>query len=165
VLSFDNEELWQDEDDDWDDGEDDDWDDGEDEGEAAETCEPLELINAWLAPNRLVSLTGPTYEDNVGNGLDANLYGGGFQHFDMDGFIEVVKAQNWKARSKVQLWVKGAEEGMGTEPFTLVKLGAHRSRAATKAAAPRKRRAAGVKAAKPKKRRAAGRKAATRKAK
>ena len=24
---------------------------------------------------------------------------------------------------KVQLWVKGAEEGMGVEPFTLIKLG------------------------------------------
>jgi hypothetical protein len=82
----------------------------------------------------LVSLIGPTYDDDAGYGMDANLYGGGFKHFDIEAFIEVVKAQDWKVRSKVQLWVKGAEEGMGTEPFTLIKLG-RRSEAAVKAAA------------------------------
>ena len=164
MLAFDNEELSEDDADDWDDSEEDDWSD--DEAEPTERCEPLEKINAWLAPNRLVGLTGPTYEDGAGNGLDANLYGGGFKHFDLDGFIEVVKAQNWRARSKVQLWVKGAEEGMGTEPFTLIKLSKNRSKATGKETATRTRRAAGTKAAKTKKQRAVGRKVApTRKAK
>ena len=118
--------------------------------------------NQRLAAGRLVSLIGPTYEADVGYGMDANLYGGGFNHF----VIEVVRAQDWKARSKVQLWVKGAEAGMGTEPFKLIKLGGRRSDAAVKAAATRKRRAAGAKAAQTRKRRAAGRKvAATHKAK
>lgn len=149
MLSFDNEEFWE---------------DGEDE--CRETCEPLDRINAWLSPARLVSLTGSTCEDDAGYGMDANLYGGGFKHFDIEGFIEVVKAQDWKSRSKVQLWIKGAEEGMGKEPFALTKLGGHRSEAAVKAAASRKRRAAATKAAQPKNRLAAGRKAdATRKAK
>lgn len=122
--------------------------------------------NQRLAAGRLVSLIGPTYEADVGYGMDANLYGGGFKHFDIEGFIEVVRAQDWKARSKVQLWVKGAEAGMGTEPFKLIKLGGRRSDAAVKAAATRKRRAAGAKAAQTRKRRAAGRKvAATHKAK
>jgi hypothetical protein len=107
LLSFDNEELWE---------------DGEDAPRA--TCEPFDRINAWLSRSgRLVDLIGPTYEGDVGNGLDANLFGGGFKHFDIDGFIEVVRAQRWKKRSKVQLWIKGAEEGMGTEPFELVRLG------------------------------------------
>jgi hypothetical protein len=110
MLSFDNEELWE---------------DGADE--ARETCEPLERINAWLPHGRLVSLTGPTYDDDAGYGMDANLYGGGFKHFDIEGFIDVVKGQDWKNRAKVQLWVKGAEEGMGEEPFTLIKLGRRRS--------------------------------------
>lgn len=100
------------------------WEDGEEE--SRDTCEPLEQINAWLPHGRLVTLVGPTYADGVGNGMDANLYGCGFKHFDIEGFIEVVKNQNWKARSKVQLWVKGAEEGMGTDPFTLIKLGGRR---------------------------------------
>ncbi len=106
MLSFDNEELWED-----------------DEDEPRETCEPLERINAWIPYGQLVSLTGPTYHEEAGYGMDANLYGGGFKNFDIDGLIEVVEAQAWKERSKVQLWVKGAEEGMGEEPFTLIKLG------------------------------------------
>ena len=92
--------------------------------------------------------------------MDANLYGGGFKHFDIEAFVAVVQAQNWKVRSKVQLWVKGAEEGMGTEPWTPVKLGGRRSEPTAKAAATRKRRAAGVKAATTRKRKAAARKAA-----
>lgn len=143
MLSFDNEELWE-----------------EGADEAGETCEPLDQINGWLEHGRLVSLIGPTYDDDAGNGLDANLYGGGFKNFDIESFVQLVQAQNWKVRSKVQLWVKGAEEGMGTEPWTLVKLGGRRHEAAAKAAATRKRRAAGVKAATTRKRKAAGRKAA-----
>jgi len=106
ILSFDNEEMWED-----------------DEDKPRETCEPLERINAWIPYGRLVSLIGPTYEHGAGYGMDANLYGGGFKNFDIDGFIEVVEAQDWKERDKVQLWVNGAEEGMGEEPFTLIKLG------------------------------------------
>jgi len=90
--------------------------------------------------------------------LNANLYGGGFKNFDIEGFIEVVKAQDWKARSKVQLWVKGAEEGMGTEPLTLIKL-AGRGAAALNAAARRKRPAGGAKDARTRKRRAGARNA------
>lgn len=67
--------------------------------------------------------TGPTYEDDAGIGMDANLYGGGFKHFDIDGFRAVVKRQNWKDRAKVQLWIKGGEEGIDDEPSALVKLG------------------------------------------
>ena len=145
LLSFDNDELWE----------------GD---EPRDTCDALERINAWIGTGRLVSLTSPTYDDDASYGLDANLYGGGFKHLDIEGFVAAVKAQEWKARSKVQLWVKGGEEGMWDDPFTLIKLGGGRG-AALKAAATRKRRAAGAKAAQTKKRKAAGRKAAaTRKA-
>ena len=106
MLSFDNEELWE---------------DGADE--PVEICEPMKQINSWIVDGQLVSLAGATYGDKCGYGMDANLYGGGFKHFEIEAFIEVVKAQRWKMRSKVQLWVKGAEEGMGTDPFTLIKLG------------------------------------------
>lgn len=105
MLSFSNEELWA---------------DGEDQ--PRETCEPLELINAWITDGRLVSLVGPTYEGNAGYGMDANLYGGGFNHFDIEGFIAAVRAQAWKNRAKVQLWVKDEEE----EVFTLINLGRRR---------------------------------------
>jgi len=116
MLSFDNEELWE---------------DGEEE--ARETCELLEAINTQINHGRLVSLVGPTYEDGVGNGMDANLYGGGFKNFDIEEFIELVRSQKWKKRSKVQLWIKGAEEGMGDQPFKLVRLGRLTSRISSSA--------------------------------
>lgn len=119
MLAFDDEELWE-----------------EDEEEPSDTCEPLERINAWIGSGRLVSLTGPTYEDDAGSGMDANLFGGGFKHFDIEDFIKVVGAQDWKARSKVQLWVKGAEEGMSDEPFTLIKLGRHKKTSPSPSTAP-----------------------------
>lgn len=105
MLSFSNEELWDD-----------------DEDEPRETCEPLDQINSWVPDGRLVSLTGPTYKDDAGHGMDAILFGGGFKHFDIEGFVAVVEAQNWKDRANVQLWVKGGEEGMCDDPFTLVKI-------------------------------------------
>lgn len=54
-----------------------------------------------------MSLIQPTCEKNAGYGMDANLYGGGFKHFDIESFISVVERQNWKDRDNVQLWVKG----------------------------------------------------------
>jgi hypothetical protein len=101
MLSFSDEELWED-----------------DEDEPRETCEPLERINAWIPHGRLVSLTGPTYADKVGYGMAANLYGGGFNHLDIEGLIATVKSQDWKERADVQLWVKGEWE----QSFTLVPL-------------------------------------------
>lgn len=105
LISFDNEEFWRD-----------------DEDEPRKKCEALEAINAWLPYGRLVSLIEPTYRKNASYGLDANLYGGGFKHFDIEGFIEVVEAQPWKARSKVQLWIKGGVEGMSEETFQFLRL-------------------------------------------
>ena len=105
LLSFSNEELWE---------------DGEDQ--PRETCEPLERINQWIPHGELVSLTGPTYMDGVGYGLDANLFGGGFKNFDIERFIEVVEAQSWKNRAKIRLLIKGGQEGVDDEPFEFVKL-------------------------------------------
>lgn len=105
MLSFDNEERWP---------------DGADE--PTDGCEPLDRINAWIPGGRLVSLVGATYRDHAGFGIDANLYGGGFKHFDIEEFIKVVEAQKWKERQRVQLWIRGAEEGMSEDVFTLVKL-------------------------------------------
>ena len=120
LLSFSHEEFWT---------------DGEEE--PRDTCEPLERINEWIPNGKLVSLTGPTYVEGVGYGMDANLFGGGYKHFDIEGFIKVVEAQVWKDPARVQLWIKGAVEGMrGEESFTLVKLRRRRSIAAKPKAKP-----------------------------
>ena len=36
----------------------------------------------------------------VGYGMDANLFGGGYKPLDIEGFIEVVQAQDWKEPAK-----------------------------------------------------------------
>jgi hypothetical protein len=119
MLSFSNEELWE-----------------AGEEQPLETCKPLEQINAWIDSKgfneesgsehsgcgRLVELIGPTYDDNAGYGMDANLFGGGFKNFNIEGFIEVVEGQHWKDPGTVQLWVKGACEGGDEGLFELVKL-------------------------------------------
>jgi hypothetical protein len=99
----------------------------EGEDEPREICEPLERINGWIPHGKLVSLIKPTYAAGAGYGMDANLFGGGYKHFDIEAFIKVVEAQNWKDRANLQLWIKGAEEGMGEDPFELVKLQSRRS--------------------------------------
>lgn len=108
----------------------------DDEGQPRDTCEPLERINQWIPHGKLVDLAKPTYAEGAGYGMDANLFGGGFKHFDIEGFIEVVEAQDWKNRAKVQLWVKGGEEGSSEESFTLIKLRRRRSSRAKPEAKP-----------------------------
>ena len=84
MLSFSNEELWD-----------------EEEEEPRETCEPLMRINAWIEDGKLVALIKPTYAKNAGYGMEANLYGGGFKHFDIEKFITVVETQDWKDRANL----------------------------------------------------------------
>jgi hypothetical protein len=100
MLSFSDDELW------------------DDEGEELDKCPALEAINAWIPDGKLVDLTKPTFKTGAGNGMEAQLFGGGFKHFEIEKFISVVEAQEWKNRAGVQLWVKGEEDGT----FTLVKL-------------------------------------------
>jgi len=87
-----------------------------------ETCRPIERINQWIPGGRLVSLTGPTYANGAGDGMDANLFGGGYKRFDIERFVKVVEAQDWKDRTRVQLWVKGACEGVDEGSFSIIKL-------------------------------------------
>lgn len=104
LLSCSSEEFWSDD------------ADGPDD-----TCEPLENINRWIAGGKLVDLTPPTYADGAGSGMDAYLFGGGFNHLNIEGFIRLVETQNWKDRPNLQLWVKG-DGATGEQRFTQVRL-------------------------------------------
>jgi hypothetical protein len=97
VLSFSDEEYWE-----------------PDEDEPRETCEPLERINEWIPYGRLVNLVEPTYREGAGYGMTVNLFGGGFKHFDIESFIQVVEAQSWKDPDNVQLWLKGETDAAFT---------------------------------------------------
>jgi hypothetical protein len=89
VLSFSDEEYWE---------------DGEDE--ARQTSAALDAVNAWIPDGELVDLTPPTYAPGAGAGMSAHLYGGGFKHFDLDGFLAVVAAQPWKDPDTVQVFLQ-----------------------------------------------------------
>ena len=64
-----------------------------------------------MDPQRQVGRSDqPTYSKGAGYGMDANLFGGGYKHLDIEAFIEVVQTQEWKERAKVQLWVKAPKK-------------------------------------------------------
>jgi hypothetical protein len=93
------------------------WEEGADE--ARETCPALEKINDWL-PNgqKLFNMSGAT--GIATDGMDANVYGGGFKNFDIEAFVAAVEAQDWKDRANVQLFLKG--DGTAAQQFTILTL-------------------------------------------
>ena len=105
MVSFSDEEYWT-----------------EDEEEAQTECQALQNINAWLKSDEvkmygtLTSLTSEAVGNQVG--MQANLYGGGFKHFDLEKFLAVVKKQEWHDPSCVQIFIKGEED----QQFTLLDL-------------------------------------------
>ena len=84
--------------------------------EVLEAAPPLENINQWL------NLEGGALTDltlgSGGAGLNANLFGGGFKHFDIESFIGIVASQEWQCRDDVQLFIKDEE----AQTWTLVNL-------------------------------------------
>ncbi len=105
MLSFSDEEYWT---------------DGEDEPQ--KDCQALQNVNAWLNADEekmygpLTDLTSGAIGNQVG--MQANLYGGSFKHFDMEKFMETVKMQEWHDPDQVQIFIKGEED----QQFTLLGL-------------------------------------------
>ncbi|NEQ36577.1 MAG: hypothetical protein F6K40_09945 [Okeania sp. SIO3I5] len=58
------------------------------------------------------------YAIGGGKSMEARVYGGAFNFLDIDNFIEVVKAQNWRAKKNVQLLIQDQEDSC----FTMYKL-------------------------------------------
>jgi len=98
ILSFSDEEFWH---------------DGEDE--ARDSCAALDALNKSIPNGKLVDLTKPTFAAKAGYGMSAHLYGGGFNHFDIESFIASVEAQQWKDPANVQLFLKSESD----EQFSL----------------------------------------------
>ena len=80
-----------------------------------EVSPALDNINSWIGDGQLLDLSGPTYQEGAGAGMHAWLYGGGFKHFDLDGFIKQVEQQTWKAPQDLQLFIKVEEEDRFTQ--------------------------------------------------
>lgn len=95
MVSFSDEELW------------------EDEETYRDNCPSLDNINAWLQSSKdeygpLTDLV-PCAKGNA-VGMSANLYGGGFKHFDDEGFFEIVKSQDWNDPDNLQVFLKDEED-------------------------------------------------------
>ena len=99
ILSFSDDEFWH---------------DGEDT--ARSTCAALTALNKHLPYGKLVDLTKSTFKSSYG--MTAHLYGGGFKHLDVDGFIADVRDQAWKDPANVQLFLKSESD----EQFSLYPL-------------------------------------------
>ena len=99
ILTFSDEEFWH---------------DGEED--ARTTCDALDAINNWIPGGKLVDLTKPTFANKAGYGMSANLYGGGFNYFDINAFISVVQDQEWNDPINVQLLLKSESD----EQFSLI---------------------------------------------
>jgi len=108
MLSFGGAEFW-----------------AEDAEGALESCPALDRINSWLNADivhnygPLTDLTSCTFGN--GTGMSANVWGGGFQHLDMEEFLKVVAVQHWRDRASVQLFIQGEEDSR----FTLMVLDDH----------------------------------------
>ena len=80
--------------------------------EVLEVPPALKSINDWLELNG-GQLTDLTLESG-GSGMNANLFGGGFKHLDVDTFIRVVATQEWRDKNNVQLFLKSEDAGQWT---------------------------------------------------
>jgi len=98
LLSLSNQEFWGD-------------DEHRDESAA------LDSVNAWFKEDGLVDLAA-AFANEAHYGIHAYLYGGGFNHLDIEGFIKVVASQEWLDPDNLQLFLRGEQE----DRFELVQL-------------------------------------------
>lgn len=94
ILSFSDEEYWE-----------------EGAEDALESCPALDNINIWLEADKVRNY-GPLTDLTAcatgnGTGMNANVWGGGFKHFDIEQFIDLVERQPWRDPDSVQLFIQG----------------------------------------------------------
>jgi hypothetical protein len=80
-----------------------------------EEIPPLNYINDWLKSQGLKPLDNLDQHVNTGRAMQACVYGGAFNRLEVNDFIEVVRAQDWKKPQNVQLLIQSE----AAERFTL----------------------------------------------
>jgi hypothetical protein len=82
-------------------------------GENEEKC--MSVVNSYQYRNITLNLVSIDYNKNVEKGycwyggtkfMEANLYVGAFNHFDLDDFVAFLKTVKWEEPEDVQLIVK-----------------------------------------------------------
>ncbi len=78
--------------------------------EVRDNCESLDNVNAWLEADKIRNYGPLTALSSCAVDMSANLYGGGFKHFDIEGFLQIVKSQNWHDPDNLQVFIKDEED-------------------------------------------------------
>jgi hypothetical protein len=81
------------------------------EGELLAEAPVIEGINSWLDERDFAGLENLSAHAGVEKAMQANVYGGAYNYFDVGGFVECLRGQSWRAPQSVQLLVKGEEDG------------------------------------------------------
>lgn len=78
-----------------------------------ESAPALDKINEWMrAKYKHDSYSLKDISVGAGGaGMNAHIFGGGFKHFDIEAFIDVVAKQEWNDIDSVQLSLQGGDEG------------------------------------------------------
>ena len=70
----------------------------------------VEGVNAWLEEREFAGMENLSAHAGVEKSMQANVYGGAYDYFDVGAFVEFLKGQSWRAPQSVQLLVKAEED-------------------------------------------------------
>ena len=79
-------------------------------GELVPEAPLIEGINSWLEEREFAGLENLSAHAGVEKAMQANVYGGAYNYFDVGGFVEFLQGVGWRAPQSVQLLVKGEED-------------------------------------------------------
>ena len=83
----------------------------DDEGSFTASCKPLEEINSWLSENQLGTLAELSiHMETGGKAVQAFVYGGSFNHLDMEKFKGFVFSRHWQFPEAVQLLLNDEQD-------------------------------------------------------
>jgi hypothetical protein len=81
------------------------------EGEFREKAPVIGGVNGWLEEHAFAGMENLSVHAGREKAMQANIYGGAYNYFDVDEFAEFLKEQSWRAPHSVQLLVKCEEDG------------------------------------------------------
>ena len=76
-----------------------------------DTCAPIEEINSWLKERDLGELADlSTHMATGGKACQAVVYGGSFNHLDLQEFKTLVFSRNWRQPESIRLLINDEDD-------------------------------------------------------